>query len=96
MYLKAGNDLTIQQEERLLAALLSGLRPDGVRMILRANIISWIQKYNEAGAAFTFWSTGKEIRILRINHGNLDKQDLDRLDMLEELYNTIDQWGVEI
>lgn len=101
MFLNLAYDLTITQEERLLAALLSGLRPDGVRMILRANINSWIQKYEKAGAVFQIFYPdekipAKSIRILCINHGNLDRQDLDRLDMLEGLYNTIDKWGLEI
>lgn len=101
MYLNPTYDLTITQEERLLAALLSGLKPDGVRMILKANIASWIKKYEKAGAAFMIYYADdnipvKTIRVLCVNHGNLDRQDLDRLDMLEGLYNTIDEWGREI
>lgn len=101
MFLNPAYDLTITQERRLLAALLSGLKPDGVRLILRANINSWIQKYEKAGAAFMIHYADEKIpaktmRVLCVNHGNLDRMDLDRLDMLEDLYNTIDQWGVEI
>lgn len=101
MFLNPAYDLTITQERRLLAALLSGLKPDGVRLILRANINSWIQKYEKAGADFAVhYSSEKipaeEIHVICINHGNLDRMDLDRLYMLEDLYNTIDQWGVEI
>lgn len=101
MYLNLAYDLTITQEHRLLAALLSGLKPDGVRLILRANINTWIQKYEKAGAAFIVHYEGERIpakvmRVLCVNHGNLDRQDLDRLDALEELYNTVDEWGREI
>ena len=96
MYLNLAYDLTSTQEQRLLAALLSQLRPDGVRLILRANIISWIQKYEKAGARFTFWADKETMRISCIERGTLDKMDFDRLDMLADLYNTINQWGVEI
>lgn len=100
MYLNPTHDLTITQERRLLAALLSGLKPDGVRLILRANIQQWICKYEKAGAAFLIHYPGEKIpaktmRVMCVNHGNLDRMDLERLDMLEELYNTIDQWGVK-
>lgn len=88
-------ELEGNEPEVLLRALLSGLRPDGVRLILRVNITSWIKKYEKAGAAFTFWSTERTVRVMCINHGNLDKQDLARLDTLEHLYNTIDEWGFE-
>ena len=101
MFLNPAYDLTITQERRLLAVLLSGLKPDGVRLILRANINSWIQKYEKVGAAFMIHYADEKIpaktmQVLCVNHGNLDRMDLDRLDMLEDLYNTIDQWGVEI
>lgn len=86
-------ELEGNEPEVLLRALLSGLTKAGVRTFLRVNIISWIKKYEKAGAAFTFTSTEKEMRIFCINHGNLDKQDLARLDTLEHLYNSIDEWG---
>lgn len=88
-------ELEGNEPEVLLRALLSGLRPDGVRLILRTNIILWIREYEKAGAAFTFWSTENTVRISCIKRGTLDKQDLARLDTLENLYNSIDEWGLE-
>lgn len=94
-------ELEGNEPEVLLRALLSGLRPDGVRLILRNYIRTWLDKYEKAGAAFHIYYSpdripAKDIRIMVINHGNLDKQDLARLDTLEDLYNSIDEWGVEI
>ena len=101
MYLSPAYDLSNVERRYLLSALLSGLKPDGVRLILRSHINSWIQKYEKAGAAFMIHYPSEKIpaksmRILCVNHGNLDKIDLEMLKVFEKLYNTIDQWGVEI
>lgn len=93
-------ELAGNEPEILLRALLSGLRPDGVRLILRKHIDMWLEQYQKAGAAFHIYYSpdripAKHLRIMVINHGNLDRQDLDRIDTLEDLYNTIDKWGVE-
>ena len=101
MYLSPAYDLSRVEERYLLSALLSGLRPDGVRIILRNHIWTWLHKYEKAGAAFHLYYSqdkipAKTIRIMVINHGNLEKIDLDMLKVFEKLYNTIDKWGVEI
>lgn len=90
-------DLEYIELSMLLKALLSGLKPDGVRMIIRAYINKKIEEYKKAGAAFTVHYDGNKcrLRVLCVNHGRLDHQDLDRLDVLEKLYNTVDEWGVE-
>lgn len=90
-------ELEGNEPEILLRALLSGLRPDGIRMILRGAINSKISEYEKTGAAFLVRYDNNSccIRVICVNHSNLDRQDLDRLDTLEDLYNTIDEWGVE-
>ena len=93
-------ELEGNEPEILLRALLSGLRPDGVRLILRKYIEMWVKQYEKAGAGIQIYakledSPENHIRILCYNHGNLDRQDLDRLDTLEDLYNTINEWGIE-
>lgn len=90
-------ELAGNEPEILLRALLYGLRPDGVRLILRGAINSKISDYEKAGAAFlvNYDNDACAISIICVNRGNLDRQDLDRIDTLEDLYNTIDEWGVE-
>ena len=106
-------ELEGNEPEILLRALLSGMRPDVVRRILRDYIDMLVKQYQQAGAGIHVYAIEKFggtfdvsfistesvpttiIRIMVINHGNLDRQDLDRLDTLEDLYNTIDEWGVE-
>ena len=90
-------DLEYIELSMLLEALLSGLKPDGVRMIIRAYINSKIEEYKKAGAAFLVYYDGNkvQIRVVCVNHGRLDHQDLGRLEVLEKLYNTVDEWGME-
>lgn len=90
-----GND-----PEVLLAALVSGLRRDGVRIIFRNYIRTWLDKYEKAGAAFLIHYSSeripaKSMRILCVNHGDLDKSDFDLIKTFEKLYNSIDEWGFE-
>lgn len=88
-------DLEYIELSMLLRALLSGLKFDGVRMIIRSYINSKIEEYKKAGAAFTVhYNKNKvRIRVICVNHGRLDHQDLGRLEVLEKLYNTVDEWG---
>ena len=100
MHLNPAYDLTIAEEDRLLAALLSGLKPDGVRLVLRAHIQQWICKYEKAGAAFIVHYPGERIPaktmlVVCVRYGNLDRRDLNLLYKLVDLYNTIDEWGGE-
>ena len=90
-------ELEGDEPEILLRALLSGLKPDGVRLIIRNAINVKIAEYKEAGAAFLvhFNPDASEIRVICVNHGELQYPDMYKLDVLEDLYNTIDEGGIE-
>ena len=86
------------ESQALLAALLSGLKPDGVRLILRSYIKQEITACEEVGAAFlpTLYSDcGHKINVLMVNHGQITEPQRRQLDALVDLYNSIEEWGTE-
>ncbi len=82
----------------LLAALLSGLKPDGVRLILNRYIKQQITACEEVGAAFlpTLYSDCcHKIHVFMVNHGKTTDPQLRELKTLVNLYNSIEEWGTE-
>ena len=90
-------ELKENEPESLLRALLWGLRPDGVRLILRAAIEKKISDFSKMGARFVIDITedGRKIDTTCVKPAGLNVEDMRRIYTLEDLYNTIDEWGVE-
>lgn len=90
-------ELEGNEPEILLRALLLGLRPDGVRMILRAAIEKKISDFSKIGARFVMDITeeGRKIDITCVRNAGLYAGDMRSIHALENLYNTIDEWGCE-
>ena len=82
----------------LLAALLSGLKLDGVHLILGRYIKQQITACEEVGAAFlpTLYSDCcRKISVLMVNHGKTTEPQRRQLKILVDLYNSIEEWGTE-
>lgn len=96
MKLKAEDSLNCLQKNQLLDALLFGVKPNGVRMILESYIKDILEclKREDFVANLTDTKPARKIEIIRLRHADIEELD-DKLDVLEELYNTIDEWGVE-
>lgn len=89
-----------EEADALLRVLLSGLKPDGVRLIIRRQMNLLIEQYEKLGAEFKIEYLGERIPAEEISfflkrRGELTNVELNKLRMLENLYNTIDEWGVE-
>lgn len=89
-----------EEADALLRVLLSGLKPDGVRLIIRRQMNLLIEQYEKLGAEFKIEYLGdripsEEISFFLKRRGELTNVELNKLRMLENLYNTIDEWGVE-
>ena len=85
------------EPENLLRVLLSCLSPDGVRLILRAAIEKKISDFSKIGARFVMDITkeGRKIDTTCMKSEGLCVDDLRIIYDLEDLYNRIDEWGVE-
>lgn len=89
-----------EEADALLRVLLSGLKPDGVRLIIRRQMNLLMEQYEKLGAKFEIEYLGERIPAEEISfflktRGEITNIELNRLRMLENLYNTIDEWGVE-
>ena len=82
----------------LLAALLSGLKPDGVRLVLRVYIKQQITACTKVGGAFlpvVFSCNLHKIGVYMEKHGDTTEPQRRQLKELVDLYNSIEEWGTE-